>query len=239
MGVGPFGGCVVAVGPNWRAAVMLRTGIGVCCAFVLVGAVSAGPQVTINNVNAWGGSSSGGPFEITPIGFSPVGLGLRGAAPGRYLTFCVELNETLSNNSTYDVAFNTAAVNGGVGGGSPDPLDAKTAYLYTNFMNGTLSSLESTFTYNNFASGVALQDAIWFIEQEITSLTNGSNADKLFQLATAQVDNGSWTGIGNVRVLNLTSGSTNRQDLLVIIPLPSSAGLGMVGLGLVAIRRRR
>jgi hypothetical protein len=218
---------------------MLGKGIGVCCAFVLVGAVSAGPQVKINNTNAWGQSVNGGPFEITPIGFAPVGSGLHGAATGRYITFCVERNEFLSQGSTYDVAFNTSAVNGGVGGGSPDPLDAKTAYLYTNFMNGTLSSLESTFTYNSAAGGDALQNAIWFIEQEITSLANGSIADKLFQLAKTQVDNGAWTGIGNVRVLNLTSGATNKQDLLVIIPLPSAAGLGVFGLGLVAVRRRR
>ena len=66
---------------------------GLAAAVAVSCAATAGPQIKFTNVNAWGGSSSGGPFEVEATGFTPVGLGLRGATPGRFITFCVERNE--------------------------------------------------------------------------------------------------------------------------------------------------
>jgi hypothetical protein len=217
--------------------------VGCACVLAASCAAVAGPQIKFTSVNAWGGSSGGGPFEVEAIGFAPAGLGLHGAAAGRFITFCVETNEYIQDGKTYDVVTNTSAISGGSGGPSPDPLDSRTAFLYTMFMNGTLDTLESSFTYLNAASGEALQDAIWSLEDEISSPSSGSLAGKLIALAQSNVDSGSWTGIGNVRILNLTRNGEKAQDQLVMlptpIPLPSAAGLAAVGLGLVSVRRRR
>ncbi len=212
---------------------------GVACVLAVACAAVAGPQVKFTNVNAWGGSTGGGPFEVEAIGFAPVGLGLQGAAPGHFITFCVERDEYIANGKTYDVVVNTAAVAGGAGGPSPDPLDSRTAFLYTMFMNGTLSSLEGDFTYLDPDSGEAMQDAIWALENELSMPSSGSLAGKLVALAQSNVDSGSWVGIGNVRIMNLTRNGQRAQDQLVLIPLPSAAGLAMVGLGVISIRRRR
>jgi len=70
-------------------------------------------------------------------------------------------------------------------------------------------------------SAAALQDTIWYIEQEITYLPGGM-ATNFYNLANA----GGWTHIGDIRVLNLytDAGLTNRaQDVLAsvaIVPAP-------------------
>jgi hypothetical protein len=219
----------------------------------LCGAVTAGPsQITFTDTSAWGQYNGGGPFEVEPsdFGFTPAGVGENGAQAGRFLTFCMERNEYIQNGRTYNVEINTYADNGGVSGGPQDPLDARTAFLYTAFMNGTLDDMTSSeapnaqFTYLSAASGSALQDAIWFIEGEKFSVGSASNA--LIALASQEVaEGGSWfgKGIGQVRVMNLTtSHGGSAQDQLVMIPLPLPVAMGMVGfagVSALAARRRR
>lgn len=222
---------------------------GVALGVVVAASVMAGPTtLKFNNVMKWGQTNGGGPFEAEPIGFGPgvQGLGDHGAAAENYLTFCIELNEHIGNNTTYNAQVNTAAVNGGVGGGNPDPLDDRTAFLYTAFVNGFTSLTATGFTYGQAASGEALQEVIWRIEEEKTSSLSGLAAD-IFNLAnTAVAFGGDWygKGIGNVRVLNLTDANgAPKQDQLMIIPLPSPAlaifaGLLVVG-GVSMIRHRR
>jgi hypothetical protein len=199
----------------------------------------ANPQVMFNS-QPWGSTIGGGPFNFTGNAeFSAGNLGVpvpsTPVAANQFLTFCVEDNEFISFGATYNVAFNTAAVNGGVGGGNPDPLDPRTACLYTRFMDGSLSSV-SGFTYGATASGDALQQAIWYIEEEIPSLPAGLSTT----LYNSAVSAG-WTDIGSVRVLNLTdSNGGPSQDVLVMVPLPSGIALATVGLaGLTFVRRRR
>ena len=230
---------------------MQRVPIGVLLVLSSVSAAGAGPTLTFVDTNAWGQTDNGGPFEVAATGLAPSGLGLHGAAAGNYITLCVEFNEFIRQGRTYDAAINTSAVQGGVGGssGGSDPLDARTAYLYTTFINGTLTSAlsafdGSTFTYGSGASGDAIQSAIWLIEEEISSLASGSLAESLFELADWKVTSGAWSGIGNVRILNLTrtdshGHTTNHQDQLILIPLPTAAGMGLLGLAFVSIRRRR
>lgn len=204
------------------------------------GLAAAGPQVKFLDTDPWSGTSAGGPFELQAINFTPVGLGLHGAQANAFMSFCVEKNEYISNGKTFNVEFNTAAVGGGFGGGNPDPLDEETAFLYTMFMNGSLSTLVGDFSYLDGASGDAMQDAVWYFEQENSAPADGSLADKLVDLASGAVDSGSWSGIGNVRIMNLTKlGGGDAQDQLVMIPLPSAAGLALMGFGTIAIRRRR
>lgn len=211
---------------------------------------SAAPEVTIVDKDLWGWNS-GGPFEVRDhdFGFKPAGRGLYGAASDTFVTFCVERFAPINEGSTYGVEFSMAADHGGPFGSS-DPLDDRTAFLYTAFVQGTLDDKlgESghSFEYEDWYSGLSLQQAIWNIEQD--QLLISSLAKALVALADdAVAEGGEWygKGLGDVRVMNLSyrgfSGG-NVQDLLVMIPLPMPVMLGLVGLvGVImaAIRRRR
>jgi len=123
-----------------------------------------------------------------------------------------------------------------------DPLDPKTAYLFTQFSQGTLSGYRYSGTHNErTADAAALQNAIWYIEQEIATLPSGK-ATTWYNAAVAA----GWTSIGSVRVLNLyttynaTTGKVTglAQDILVI-PVPAAVLLGMLGLGVAGLKLRR
>jgi hypothetical protein len=153
-------------------------------------------------------------------------------------TFCLELNERISLGkfSTYPVLIGIAAVNGGVGGGSPDPISPETAFLYANFRANTLPSFDKTST----ADMDSLQIAFWVLENELVS-TKDAKANSLIALANAS----GWTTIGDVRVINPYTKTvdpktgaitiTQNQSTLTLVPEPMSLlllGFGLLGLGI-------
>lgn len=160
-----------------------------------------------------------------------------------WATFCLETNELAYSNVVYIAAVNTAAVNGGTGGPSPDPLDARSAYLYYTYrtnpgaLNGALSG-GASFTGTQAQRQAAtrqLQEAFWFIEEENLGVNNG---------LVALANGAGWTGIGSVRVLNLFSFDAlgnlqNQQDILILVPAPAAALLAALGLGASALIKRR
>lgn len=127
----------------------------------------------------------------------------------------------------------------------------RAALLYTAFINGSLpgrlASFDgSIFTYEHSASGHALQEAIWHIEEEIGPVAG--LAASLVAMADAAVGfGGEWfgMGLGAVRVMNMAdAGGHTYQDLLVLeptmIPLPAPVFTGAVGLaGVIALTLRR
>jgi hypothetical protein len=161
-----------------------------------------------------------------------------------FRTFCVERTETLqSPGGPYFVEVSHSAFGGGVAGGSPDPLDTKTAYLYSQFLSGAFGALTKD-------DVTGLQLAIWRLEQELDSTYGGasvgasaaqvSKADYFYGLSSAA--NGSLYGI---RVMRLWTGydSTTgvftgaKQDLLVQAPDGGATvallGCALMGLGLL------
>jgi hypothetical protein len=126
-----------------------------------------------------------------------------------FRTFCLEKNEFIDfhQNGFIIESISTAAENGGVGGPSPDPISAQTAWLYYNFVKGTLSG----YLGNNVASADALQKAIWGFEDELNLSEMAAWSNNPFVLAAdaalasvdplvqANVD----AAVASVRVLNI------------------------------------
>lgn len=134
--------------------------------------------------------------------------------------------------------------------GTLPSVDANRTSL-TAFINGSLAGKlasfdGSIFAYEHSASGHALQEAIWHIEEEIGPVAG--LAASLVAMADAAVDfGGEWfgLGLGLVRVMNMAdAGGHAYQDLLVLeptmIPLPAPVFTGAVGLaGVIALTLRR
>ena len=113
------------------------------------------------------GSGFGGEFSVTNfsgivIPASGPGVNIGG---GVFQTFCVETEDVIFGD-LYSWTLNTEVVFGGFGGGSPDPLSPQTAYLFTQFWNGTLSNYNYTIGPGRVDSAFALQLALWELEDD-------------------------------------------------------------------------
>jgi hypothetical protein len=164
-----------------------------------------------------------------------------------FATFCLERTEKLVFNSVQAATVASSADKGGVSGGSPDPLSIGTTYLYSEFAKGTLVGYN--YGAGRISSANLLQQAIWYLEQELSSI----GANPFIDAAIAALGVGSAAdlradaaaGAYGVYALNIKQGSGYRQDVLVYIPtaVPDGGmtlallGLGLAGLG-VASRRR-
>jgi hypothetical protein len=185
-----------------------------------------------------------------------------------FLTFCLEYSEHISLGTSYFVDINTSAVKGGYsslghtpvidpdGSATEDPLSKATAWLYTQFRTNTsaLNRVSDSFIYDKSHAN-SMQLAIWKLEGELgadSSAVSAYNNDQRAKdwVSTAISSSAAWSGIGNVRVMNLYSSYTNgdfsghMQDQLYLMPVPEPetyammlAGLGLIGF--VANRRRR
>jgi len=228
----------------------------------LVQAAEAGTVVVTRDNNKYSGSPGGmGAGEMGVTSFTGAtsvsmasGVGISG---NLFQTFCLETNENITTGTTLSWStLGTAAVNGGYSGGSPDPLDARTAYLYHQFVSGSLSGYNYAQGGGRVASATALQLAIWQIEGEIqpgaltTAYGGNTQAQAWVAAATAAVASGAWSGIGNVRIINPVTANGDEQQSLLIetttvvspVPLPPAAMLGiglMAALGGIGALRRR
>jgi hypothetical protein len=165
-------------------------------------------------------SGSGGEFNLTPDDLSFVG-GVPALDAVSLQSFCLEMDESVTNGTaTYDYVVNTGAVLGGVGGF--DPLSPITAWMYENFIHGTLLGYD--YGVGREASAAALQNAIWYTEGEVPDLTTGTS---FYQQAVDAAP----TSIGRVRVLNLYHDGEHRQDQIFMqAPEPSTLVLGFLAL---------
>lgn len=167
-------------------------------------------------------------------------------------TFCIERDEPMNIGSIYYVSgISTQAVEGGIAGGSPDPLSSESAYLFDQWWNGTLSGYTGS-GYGDATSQAGLQGALWILENEGLPTYISSNATYLAaalgfrDLANSQAD-GSLYGVVVLNLLNTTLvdgvyiPTTYAQDVL-FTPEPATIlllGLGLTAVGLVARKRIR
>ena len=199
----------------------------------LSSSVMAAPTIRVDKGSYQSGS--GGEFQITVTN-----AGIAGQPVGSvFQSFCLEKNEYINFGKSYYVNVNDKAMLGGVGGGSPDPLDSRSAWLYNEFLNHTLTGYDYSTTAARKSSAGALQKALWYLENEVTSVSG------LAQSFVNLANTSDWYAnntIGNIRVMNLYKDADmtqHAQDLLVRVPAPGAVMLVGLGTSLVGYLRRR
>ena len=163
---------------------------------------------------------------------------------GNFPTFCLEYNEHIQMGVTYYYQVSTAAKYNG--NGTTDPISLATAWLYNEFLNGTLSG----YTHNT-SSANTLQRAIWFLEGEAGGVgqTTANNSFLNAALSTlGAIAMNDANGAYGVHVMNLWANynsstgvySGAKQDQLIRVP-DGGTTLALLGMsmGFVAFASRR
>ena len=247
---------------------MIRTSLfSAACTTMAIGLV-ASPTLAgnVKMKSTWNGldaAGSGGPF--TAQMWNHASNTPNGAA---WISFCVEGNEYFNNNGQYWKEIATSAKGGGLSGqsGGVDELSTGSAWLYRQVhdavMNGASNALASltwvdgaavshTFDATDVAGDLSeIQRVIWSFEGE--GAAGGAvdsfrfNAIKQLVISTVGANylgDGVTYGLYGVRVMRLWANQDltgNKQDQLIVIPMPAPAAMAAAGLlGIGVIRRRR
>jgi hypothetical protein len=181
------------------------------------------------------GQAGGGGFIAT----------LNNTPEDTFLTFCLQARTPMEFGEMYTVGglSTYAETDEPIFGGNAvghDDLSSQTAWLYTQLRLGTLDGWDNSMTAND-----AFQWAVWTLEDEFPEVQPDMYwtdlANHFINLANQAVQNG-FTGLGNVRVINLVSlDGQDAQDQLAYVttPEPPTIALLVCGLFGLGVTRRR
>ena len=171
-------------------------------------------------------------------------------------TFCVETMEEFTPGNTYNVDISQGIKFNGEQFSPPDggALTLGVAWLYSQFAAGTLGSYDYSNDGGRQQSAGNLQNALWYMEGEITSLNSsavnsGADGTTFYNEALAAVGaniNNASDGAYGVVVLNTYvpnedgSDGASAQDQLMVVPEPTSLALASLGgLAVLLLRPKR
>jgi hypothetical protein len=230
--------------------------IGTLAGMLAVTSVLATPTITITQT-AGASSGGGGQFTVTvgstPIYYTPFSSTVPVAAANSvFQTFCLETTYNVNNGSSY-----AAVVANNIAQNSGEDLSVGAAWLYANFLAGTLSG----YVANSTDAGI-LQQTIWWTMGEASEPSNHTYVNDLAAAgitspATAITGSYYSTTIGStiydVAALQLGVNNANQDQLIAWsqasgntpAPVPdggttvSLLGMALAGLGFVARRMGR
>jgi hypothetical protein len=171
----------------------------------------------------WSAYSSLTKGTVTP-GDNGYNSGLNGLA--YFQTFCIEHNEYFSPGVSYSAGISQNAMYGGQPNGS-DPISIGTAWLYSQFAAGILSGYTYAYGGGRVSTAGALQQAIWWLEDEVGGVNNSLVAlakDTLNKDDTTIRDDAN--GAYGVYALNLGTPGQVQDQLVIVVPEPTTVLAG-------------
>lgn len=184
--------------------------------FALACANSASASMTVTltqNTHAYSGANGGGEFKAVT------------SDNGTFQTFCIDVSHSFTSGKTYNYKISQQTYTG-----SGNNISIGTAWLYSQFLDGTLSGYTYTDGSGNIASATLLQNTFWALEGEISHVSSILNTANVFyndlvakfgNITKAEKDAGA-DNIYGVSVMNLYSikngKTTLAQSQLVRVP---------------------
>lgn len=199
--------------------------------------LQASLQITLTQNTSQYSYGNGGEFRASGTVISGVNPSLAGynksssdntagtvSGNAYFQTFCIETSEYFSPGVTYNVTVSDRAMYGSQPPNG-DPLSIGTAWLYSQFAAGTLSTYNYTYGAGRVADAGDLQKAIWWLEGE-----SGGVKNSFITLAEGALGKNDTTikydanGAYGVVVLNLWDVNTGAadQDQLMVVPEPTT-----------------
>lgn len=163
-----------------------------------------------------------------------------GPALGSFQTFCLNSQVFVQTPGTYNYNISDTVVPGAI---TPDPITIGTAWLYSQFRDGSLVGYTDT-----SANNVLLQQAFWWLQSDPSGV--GGAVNNAFIAAAEMALNLTDTtiladanGAYGVFALNLTDANGNSvQPVLGMVPEPSTIVAGallLLPLGVSTLRIMR